>query len=381
MDWRNNRYFCVRFDSAKDYAEQMAQLKALPIRLRPTPNTLHFDNFIPHGDEFTRRGYYNILVGCHLDVADQVLLSIREIVAGKTGSVVELLHRKNKCSIMIDGKAIADELTFLCEGFAKKMSKYGHPLKLSVVVVGDDPASKVYVRNKERACKKAGILSEVIRLPQSSTTEEVIDTVRILSDNSSVTGILVQLPLPKHINESKVLSAIPERKDVDHFSAFAMGELWKNYGKIGKHLAPCTPAGILNLLHRYDIPLKGRHAVILGRSNIVGKPLAAMLLGEDCTVTICHSRTQNLTDYTRHADILIAAIGQPKFVTADMIKPGATVIDVGINRLEDGSLCGDVDYDKVKLKAGAITPVPGGVGPMTVAMLLVNLIQLYKEYQ
>lgn len=381
MDWRNNRYFCVRFDSDKDYAAQMAQLKALPVRLRPSPNTLHFNNFIAHGDEFTRRGYYNILVGCHLDVADQVLLSIREIVAGKTGSVVELLHRKNKCSIVIDGKSTADELTFLCGGFARKMAKYGHPLKLSVVVVGDDPASKVYVRNKERACKKAGILSEVIRLPHSATTEDVSHAIYVLSNDSSVTGILVQLPLPHHINEAKVLSAIPERKDVDHFSSFAMGELWKHYGKTGKHLAPCTPAGILHLLHKYGIPLAGRHAVILGRSNIVGKPLAAMLLGEDCTVTICHSKTQNLTDYTRHADILIAAIGRPKFVTADMVKPGATVIDVGINRLEDGSICGDVDYDSVKLKAGAITPVPGGVGPMTVAMLLFNLIQLYKANQ
>lgn len=370
MDWRNNRYFAVRLDCTI-YEYQMRQLKELPVRLRPVPES-HGINAI-YKDEKTPRGYYHILVGCHLDVADDVLLSINKIIAGNWGSCVEILPIKNKRSLILDGKKPANHLRRLV---AERIKQDDLTLKLAVVVVGDNPASKVYVRNKLRACKAVGIESQVIRLPQSVSTGDVVDVVNILSADPTVTGILVQLPLPKHIDEPSVLNVIPDDKDVDHFGTTSLGNLWRGDRSISWYFEPCTPGGIMRLLRYYSIPLSGKHAVVIGRSNIVGKPMAALLLQNDCTVTICHSRTKNLADITRQADILVVAVGKAKMITADMIKPGAVVIDVGINRMEDGTLCGDVDFDSVVYKAGAITPVPGGVGPMTVAMLLNNVVML-----
>lgn len=376
MDWRNNRYFAVRLDSyCYDY--QMAQLKKLPVRLRPVPSVPWFKLRRGFDDELNSRGYYNILVGCHMDAAEQVVFSLNEILAGNNGSFVEVLSKKkNICSIILDGRKLAERVRKLVVNTIKgdELS-----LKLAVVVVGDDPASKVYVRNKQRACKAVGIESQVVRLPQSSSTADVIDTVNILSADPTVTGILVQLPLPKHIDEASVLNVIPTEKDVDHFGTTSIGNLWRGDRSVSWYFEPCTPGGIMRLFRHYGIPLIGKHAVIVGRSNIVGKPMAALLLENDCTVTICHSKTQDLAAITRRADILVVAIGKPKFITADMVKPGAVVVDVGINRMEDGSLCGDVDFDNVKYKAGAITPVPGGVGPMTVAQLLHNVVLLAES--
>lgn len=373
MDWRNNRYFACRLDSCI-YSYQMAQLKKLPIRLRPVP-LAHSGSFNHEfEDELNLRGYYHILVGCHMDIADQVLFSLNEIFAGNDGRYIEIHpKRKNVCSIILDGRKPAEQLRRQVSNEVK-LSELS--LKLAVIVVGDDPASKVYVRNKQRACKAVGIDSQIVRLPGTSTTRDVVDAVNLLSVDPTVTGILVQLPLPKHIDEERILAAIPNEKDVDHFGVSSIGHLWKGDRFISSFYQPCTPGGIMRLFRRYGIPLTGKHAVIVGRSNIVGKPMAALLLENDCTVTICHSKTKNLADITRQADILVVAIGKPKFVTEDMVKPGATVIDVGINRMTDGTLCGDVDFDNVKYKAGAITPVPGGVGPMTVAMLLYNVVML-----
>jgi methylenetetrahydrofolate dehydrogenase (NADP+)/methenyltetrahydrofolate cyclohydrolase len=258
--------------------------------------------------------------------------------------------------MIIDGKAIAAQV---------KASLQGSDAKLAVIMVGDDPASSVYVRNKEHACAEAGIQSCSRRLPATASTEEVIASIAELS--AWADGILVQLPLPEHIDEKKVLSAIPPEKDVDCFHPYNIGKLLT--GEAG--LRPCTPAGILHLLG----DVSGKHCVIVGRSNIVGKPLALMLLHANATVTVCHSKTKDLASYTRQADILISAVGKPRFITADMVKPGAVVIDVGINRDENGKLCGDVAFEEVAAKASAITPVPGGVGPMTVAMLLKNTVE------
>lgn len=373
MDWRNNRYFAVRLDSCY-YDYQMAQLKKLPVRLRPvTP--AHCINFNREfDDELNSRGYYHILVGCHMDAAEQVVFSLNEIFEGNSGSYVEVLpKKKNIRSIILDGRKPAEKLR---NWVKDEIQMVNLSPKLAVVVVGDDPASKVYVRNKQRACKAVGIDSQVIRLPEDSATRDVVDAVNLLSDDPTVTGILVQLPLPKHIDEECVLDAIPDEKDVDHFGISSVGHIWRGDTLAGLFWGACTPSGIMRLLRHYGIPLSGKHAVVVGRSNIVGKPMAALLLENDCTVTICHSKTRNLADITRQADILVVAIGKPKFITEDMVKPGATVIDVGINRMEDGSLCGDVDFDAVKYKAGAITPVPGGVGPMTVAQLLYNVVLL-----
>lgn len=373
MDWRNNRYFAVRLDSyCYDY--QMAQLKKLPVRLRPIPLSYNRNWKQGYPDESGPRGFYHILVGCHLDVADQVLFSLNEILAGNRGSYVEVLpKKKNIRSIILDGRKPAG---LRWKWVADEIRLQGFSLKLAVVVVGDDPASKVYVRNKQRACKAVGIDSQVVRLPEDSTTRDVVDAVSLLSVDPTVTGILVQLPLPKHISEEAVLMAIPSEKDVDHFGVSSVGQLWQGDWLTSTYCSPCTPGGIMYLLRYYNIPLAGKHAVVVGRSNIVGKPMAALLLENDCTVTICHSKTRNLADITRQADILVVAVGKPNFIIDDMVKPGATVIDVGINRMEDGSLCGDVDFDNVKYKAGAITPVPGGVGPMTVAQLLYNVVML-----
>lgn len=238
-----------------------------------------------------------------------------------------------------------------------------------MVLVGENPASQVYVRNKENGCIKAGIRSTVIRLEESCTQEELEKTVSSLNEDASVHGILVQLPLPKHLDEARVLRLIDPDKDVDGFHAMNSGRLMN--GQQG--FVPCTPLGVMKLLESYGINPAGKHAVVIGRSNIVGKPMAMLLLQANATVTICHSRTQNLAEITRQADILVAAVGRANFVTADMVKPGAAVIDVGINRV-DGKIVGDVDFDAVSEVAGHITPVPGGVGQMTIAMLLSNTL-------
>ncbi len=274
-------------------------------------------------------------------------------------------------AIIIDGKATSlamkEELKVKIDEFSLKN---GFVPGLSVIIVGDDPASAVYVRNKENACAAVGIKSTTYRLPGETTEEELLTLIARLNADASVHGILVQLPLPKHISEEKVLATISPSKDVDAFHAENVGHIM-----IGNYqFLPCTPAGVMALLERYGITVEGKNCVVIGRSNIVGKPQAMLLLEKNGTVTICHSRTKNLADITRQADILVAAVGRPKFVTADMVKEGATVIDVGINRLPDGTLCGDVDFAEIEKKAYAITPVPGGVGPMTVTMLLYNTL-------
>lgn len=247
---------------------------------------------------------------------------------------------------------------------------YGYAPGLAVVIVGDDPASQVYVRNKHRACEEVGFLSKGYSLPSDTTEEELLALIDTLNHDREVHGILVQLPLPKHIRESVVISAISPDKDVDAFHPVNVGKLMT-----GNHtFLPCTPAGIMEILRFYEIDPAGKQCVVLGRSNIVGKPMAMLLLEANGTVTICHSKTKNLAEVTRQAEILVVAIGKPRFVTAEMVKPGAVLIDVGINRLADGKLCGDVDESSVAGVASALTPVPGGVGPMTITMLLNNTL-------
>lgn len=245
---------------------------------------------------------------------------------------------------------------------------------LAVVIVGDDPASRVYVNNKKKACEEVGVISEEYALPAKTTQEELIALVKKLNTTKEINGILVQLPLPKHLDEKAVIEAISPEKDVDAFHASNVGKIM-----IGDyHFLPCTPAGVMELIHSENIDISGKNCVVIGRSNIVGKPMAMLLLHENGTVTITHSRTKNLSEITKEADILIAAVGKPKFVTGDMIKDGAVVIDVGMDRDENGKLCGDVDFVSVEPKASYITPVPGGVGPMTIAMLMRNTLMAAK---
>ena len=270
---------------------------------------------------------------------------------------------------LIDGRAVAKAFKEEIAQRTQAMIAQGVTPHLAVVLVGEDPASQVYVRNKENGCIKAGIRSTVIRLEEDCTQQELEETVKRLNADASVDGILVQLPLPKHLNEASVLRLIDPDKDVDGFHAMNSGRLLN--GQPG--FVPCTPLGVMKLLEAYGIDPAGKHAVVIGRSNIVGKPMAMLLLRANATVTICHSRTQNLADITRQADILVAAVGRANFVTADMVKAGAAVIDVGINRV-DGKIVGDVDFDAVSGVAGYITPVPGGVGQMTIAMLLANTL-------
>lgn len=270
---------------------------------------------------------------------------------------------------LIDGRAVAKALKEEIAQRAQTMIAQGVTPHLAVVLVGEDPASQVYVRNKENGCKKAGIRSTVIRLAQDCTQQALEETVKHLNEDESVDGILVQLPLPRHLDEASVLRLIDPDKDVDGFHAMNSGRLMN--GQPG--FVPCTPLGVMKLLEAYCIDPTGKHAVVIGRSNIVGKPMAMLLLRANATVTVCHSRTQNLAEITRQADILVAAVGRANFVTADMVKPGAAVIDVGINRV-DGRIVGDVDFDAVSEVAGHITPVPGGVGQMTIAMLLSNTL-------
>ncbi len=280
---------------------------------------------------------------------------------------------------ILDGKSISKQIRAeIAQQVAQFTEKTGVKPCLAAVLVGDDPASQVYVRNKERACGKAGIESQMHRLPESTTTEELLALIDKLNNDPVVNGILVQLPLPKGIDSQKVLDSVSAAKDVDAFHPDNVGRILQGRPRF----MPCTPHGIQQLLIREKIETSGANVVVLGRSDIVGKPMAAMLMqkaeGANATVTVAHSRTKNLAEVTRGADILIVAIGLPKFVTADMVKPGAVVIDVGINRTDDG-LVGDVDFDAVKEVASKITPVPGGVGPLTIAMLLNNTLTAAKQ--
>ena len=274
----------------------------------------------------------------------------------------------------IDGKAIAAAVRAELKEEVAAMTAAGNIPGLAVILVGNDPASRVYVSNKEKACADVGIRSVEFTLPEETTQEELLALVADLNKRDDIHGILCQLPLPKHLDDKAVIAAIAPEKDVDAFHAANVGHIM-----IGDYtFLPCTPAGVMELLHRSNIDVAGKTCVVIGRSNIVGKPMAMLLLHENATGTICHSRTQNLKEVCRAADVLVAAVGRAKFVTPDMVKPGAAVIDVGINRDENGKLCGDVDpaVDEV---AGWLTPVPGGVGPMTIAMLLKNTVTAAKQ--
>ena len=272
---------------------------------------------------------------------------------------------------IIDGKQISLDIKNELKEKVAKYKEQGIEITLAVVKVGNDPASAVYVRNKEKACEYVGINSKTLALPEETTEEELLNVVKELNEDKNVNGILVQLPLPKHIDESKVLLTIDSTKDVDGFHPVNVGKM-----VIGEDtFFPCTPAGIIEMIKRTDIDIEGKECVVIGRSNIVGKPMAMLMLKENATVTIAHSRTKDLKEVTKRADIIVAAIGKAKFVTADYVKEGAVVIDVGMDRDENGKLCGDVDFESVSKVASAITPVPGGVGPMTVTMLLVNCLR------
>lgn len=273
-------------------------------------------------------------------------------------------------AIILSGKAMAAELAERQLARADALRLAGIRPTLAVIMVGEDPASAIYVRNKERACEKTDIASRVYRLPADITQQALHARIDELNDDPGVHGILIQLPLPKHLNEAAALARVRASKDVDGFHVVNAGLLLQGTPAV----LPCTPRGIIHMLKKAQVPLAGAHAVVVGRSNIVGKPLALMLLRENCTVTLCHSQTRDLPALTRQADILVAAVGHPRLITADMVRPGAAVIDVGINRV-DGKLCGDVDFDAVAEVAGCLTPVPGGVGPMTVAMLLENTLE------
>ena len=272
---------------------------------------------------------------------------------------------------IIDGKAIAKTVREEWKEHVDDLKKIGITPGLAVIIVGDNPASRVYVNNKIKACEEVGLHSEVHEMPNDTSEEVLLEQIEDLNNNSQIHGILVQLPLPDHIDDDKVLEAISVDKDADGFHLYNMGAL-----VVGNTVfPPCTPYGIQCLIEHINVPVEGQHAVVVGRSNIVGKPMALMLLQMDATVTICTSKTRDLASITNLADILVVATGKPKMITADMVKKGAVVIDVGINRLEDGHLVGDVDFEAVKEVAGYITPVPGGVGPMTITKLVVNTIQ------
>ena len=278
--------------------------------------------------------------------------------------------------MIIDGKQIAQQLKEeMREQVAALSAQYGRKPCLDVIIVGENPASMSYVRSKIKATEYCGFDGELIQLPETVSQEELLRIIGERNENDHVDGILVQLPLPKHIDEQAVIEAISPEKDVDGFHPTNVAKLWLDQ----KTIVPCTPMGVMALLEQSGTPLQGRHAVVVGRSNIVGKPVAKLLLDKNCTVTIAHSRTADLAATCREADILVVAVGRPQMITADMVKPGATVIDVGINRIADGRLVGDVDYDSVAPIAGAITPVPGGVGPMTITMLMRNTIECYKQ--
>lgn len=272
---------------------------------------------------------------------------------------------------IIDGNAIATKIRTELRIRAENLAKHGMQPGLAVILVGDDPASAIYVRNKAKACRDSGIHSEVYNFPGETAQETVLQHIHALNTNPEIHGILVQLPLPPHFESHRIISAIAIEKDVDGFHPCNVGAL-----VTGNALFyPCTPYGVMMMLKEQKILIEGQDAVIVGRSNIVGKPMAMMLLEKGATVTICTSKTRKLGKHTQSADILVVATGRPRMITADMVKSGATVIDVGINRMDDGTLCGDVDFTSVKEKAGCITPVPGGVGPMTITMLMSNTIE------
>ena len=277
-------------------------------------------------------------------------------------------------AMIIDGKAISAKVR---EEIRLEVEKMDKKPGLAVIIVGEDPASKVYVRNKAKGCEEVGFYSEVHALPENTTESELLALINKLNDSDKINGILVQLPLPKHLDEKAVINAIRPDKDVDAFHPVNTGKIM-----IGDYdFLPCTPAGVMRLLSESGIEVSGKKCVVVGRSNIVGKPQAMLLLQQNGTVTICHSRTKNLTEECLAADILVVAIGKAKFITGEYVKPGATVIDVGMDRDENGKLCGDVDFESAEKVAGAITPVPGGVGPMTIAMLLTNTLKSAKLAQ
>lgn len=276
---------------------------------------------------------------------------------------------------IIDGKAISSEIKEELKVQVADLNKKGKTVCLAVIQVGNDKASSIYVKNKQRACEYIGIESRNIQMEEGTSQRELIEAINALNEDKMVDGILVQLPLPKEINESAVLLAIDPSKDVDGFHPENVGKMFTGQ----KNFVPCTPAGIVELLKRSDIEIEGKECVVIGRSNIVGKPVAQLMLEENATVTITHSRTRDLHEITRRADILIVALGSCRFITKEYIKEGAVVIDVGIHRDENNRICGDVDYDEVASVASAITPVPGGVGPMTIAMLMDNCVKSAKE--
>lgn len=275
---------------------------------------------------------------------------------------------------LIDGKVISAAVKERVKGEVEALKAQGVTTGLAVIIVGEDPASKVYVSNKKKACEALGIISEEYALPENTTQEELLALIDELNNKKSINGILCQLPLPKHLDEQAVINAILPEKDVDAFHPTNVGKIM-----LGEYdFVPCTPAGIMEMLAYENIDIEGKTCVVIGRSNIVGKPMGMLLLHKNGTVTICHSRTRDLAAVCREADILVAAVGRPNFVTADMVKEGAVVIDVGINRV-DNKLIGDVDFEAVKDKCSAITPVPGGVGPMTIAMLMQNTLTAAKK--
>ena len=276
---------------------------------------------------------------------------------------------------VIEGKKVSDAIREEIRTSTEQLAAKGVVPGLAVVLVGEDPASKVYVGSKEKACQQMGFYSEVHRLPADTSQDELLKLIDVLNRQSNIHGILVQLPLPKHIEEKAVIDAISVEKDVDGFHPVSTGNL-----VIGdESLLPCTPAGCIELIKRSGVSIAGKHAVVIGRSNIVGKPVAMLLLREHATVTICHSRTEGMAELAKQADILVVAIGKAKAIDSRYVKPGAVVIDVGINRLADGKLAGDVDYENVLPVAGHVTPVPGGVGPMTITMLMQNTLKAAKR--
>ena len=278
-------------------------------------------------------------------------------------------------SQIINGKELAKNIRLKLKDEVAELKNADINPKLAVIMVGDDKASKVYVKNKSKACEEVGIQYEEHILPSNTKMEELLGLIEKLNNDETIHGILVQSPLPEGLDANIAFRAISSKKDVDGFNPINVGKLSLNQDCF----VSCTPYGIIKMLEAYNIEIQGTHAVIVGRSNIVGKPLAQCLLNKNATVTICHSKTKNLKEITKQADILIAAIGKPKFVTEDMVKEGATVIDVGINRMDDGKLVGDTDFENIKDKASYITPVPGGVGPMTIAMLMHNVVKSSKQ--
>lgn len=277
-------------------------------------------------------------------------------------------------AIIINGKELAAKIRENLKSEVENLKRQGINPKLVVIMIGNDPASSVYVRNKSKACNEIGIAFEEFLLKEDTTREELLGLIKELNQRQDVNGILLQSPIPKHLDIREAFNAIDYLKDVDGFHPINVGKL-----AIGEDsFVSCTPAGVMKMLEEYNIKVEGKNAVVIGRSNIVGKPLAQLLLNANATVTTCHSKTQNIAEITKQADILIAALGKPKFVTADMVKEGAVVIDVGINRNEEGKLVGDVDFQNVEKKSSYITPVPGGVGPMTIAMLMANVVKAAK---